>query len=46
VRFTVGHAQHHEAATTEISGVRVNHSQRKAGSYRRVDCVSARLQHL
>ena len=46
MRFAVGQAQQHEAASAQIAGVGVDDSQREASRDCRIHGVAACLQHL
>ena len=46
VRFTVGQAQHHEAASAQVACVGVDDSQCEANGDRGIHCVASCLQHL
>ena len=37
---------HHEAATTDISGARIGHRHGKTGRHRGVDRIAATLEHI
>ncbi len=37
---------HHETTAADVSGARIGHGHRKAGSHRRVDRVAAAPQHI